>query len=311
MAYQLADINARTAAGPADFMAESDRAYQRRVEQAADRILENLEKSPVVLLSGPSGSGKTTTALKLERELLRRGVVSRAFALDDYFNTLDPATAPRTPEGGIDFESPLLLDWELLDRHFTALERGEPILMPHFEFARQMRNDSKAREVRLAKNEIAIFEGIHALSDRITASHPNALRLYVSARSDVVEGGGVVFKGTWLRLTRRAVRDHQFRGTGVAATLAMWGNVRRGEKTYISPFKQTAHVILDSSLPYEVPVMANFARPLLAAIPQENQRTHELYALIAAFDRFLPIDPALVPGDSLLREFIGGSDYHY
>lgn len=311
MAYQLSDINA-LAKTPKEFMAQCDRDFQERVVLAADRIQENLAQSPVVLLSGPSGSGKTTTALKIEEELERRGVATRTFSMDHYFNTLNPATAPKTPEGGIDFESPLMLDWELLDRHFTALEVGEPIWMPHFDFARQMRNDSRATCIQLAPNEVAIFEGIHALSPRITATHPNALRLYIAARSDIVdESGKVCFKATWMRLARRAVRDYNFRGTGVAETLAMWGNVRRGEKTYISPYKNSAHVMFDSALPYEVNVMANYARPILAAIPPENQRTHELFALIAAFDRFLPIDPALVPGDSLLREFIGGSDYHY
>lgn len=310
MAYQLSDINHR-AARPGEFMTECDRAFQEKVTLAADRIQENLARSPVVLLSGPSGSGKTTTALKIEEELERRGVATRTFSMDHYFNTLDPATAPKTPEGAIDFESPLMLDWELLDRHFTALEVGEPIFVPHFEFARQMRNDSRAVRVQLEPNEVAIFEGIHALSPRITAAHPNALRLYISARSDILDGDEVCFKSTWLRLARRAVRDYNFRGTGVAETLAMWGNVRRGEKAYISPYKESAHVMFDSALPYEVNVMANYARPILAAIPPENQRTHELFELIAAFDRFTPIDPALVPGNSLLREFIGGSDYHY
>lgn len=310
MALHLDEINA-AARDPQAFMAQSDKAFQKKVTLAADRIQENLSLSPVVLLSGPSGSGKTTTALKIEEELERRGVATRTFSMDNYFNTLNPATAPKTADGAIDFESPLMLDWELLDRHFTALEVGEPIWMPHFDFARQMRNDSRATRVQLAPNEVAIFEGIHALSPRITSTHPNALRLYISARSNILDGSRVCFKSTWLRLARRAVRDHNFRGTGVAETLAMWGNVRRGEKTYISPYKNSAHVMFDSALPYEVNVMANYARPILAAIPPENQRTHELFELIAAFDRFLPIDPALVPGDSLLREFIGGSDYHY
>ena len=122
----------------------------------------------------------------------------------------------------------------------------------------------------------------------------------------MVDGEGkVCFKGTWMRLTRRAVRDYNFRGTDVKGTLDMWANVRRGEKLYISPYKQTAHMLFDSSLPYEVSVMACYARPLLAAVPEENQRRHELLELIASFDRFEPIDPATVPAASLLHEFIG------
>ena len=126
-----------------------------------------------------------------------------------------------------------------------------------------------------------------------------------------MEGELLRFKGTWMRLTRRAVRDYNFRGTGVEATLAMWANVRRGEKLYISPYKGRAGIIIDSSLPYEVSVMKNFAKPLLEAVPAENERHYELIHLVEAFQYFEEIDPALVPRDSLLREFIGGGSYRY
>lgn len=311
MAYQLFDINTRIRADAVGFMGSCDDAYAQRVAYAADFILGNLKRSPIVLVSGPSGSGKTTTALKIEAELERRGVHSHTVSMDNYFKTMDHKQAPRTEDGAIDFESPAMLDLDLLDRHFTALSQGEEIVVPKFEFARQMRNDSRGTPLRLNKQEIAIFEGIHALSDSIAGRHPEAARLYISARSNVMDGDQLRFKGTWMRLTRRAVRDYAFRGTGVEGTLDMWANVRRGEKLYISPFKKKAHIMLDSSLPYEVSVMRNFARPLLAAVPEENQRRHELLELIAAFDWFEPIDPALVPLDSLLREFIGGGSYHY
>ena len=127
----------------------------------------------------------------------------------------------------------------------------------------------------------------------------------------MVEGEDLRFKGTWMRLTRRAVRDYNFRGTGVAETLDMWANVRRGEKLYISPFKHRANYIFDSSLPYEVSVMKNYAMPLLEAVPQENVRRKELLELIDGFQGFHPIDPELVPPASLIREFIGGGIYDY
>ena len=311
MAYQLQEINERIRTDVTAFLEECDQNYRQRIALAADKIMANLERSPLVLLSGPSGSGKTTTALKIEEELRRRGVNSHAVAMDNYFKTLNRATAPRTPEGDIDFESPQCLDMELLDRHFTALSRGEEVVVPKFEFARQMRNDNRGTPLRLGKNEIAIFEGIHALNDDIAGPHPEATKLYISARSNVLEGEALRFKGTWMRLTRRAVRDCNFRGTDVAETLAMWANVRRGEKLYISPFKNKADILLDSSLPYEVSVMRHYAVPLLQAVPEENARRSELLDLIAAFDSFEPIDPALVARDSLLREFIGGGSYHY
>ena len=311
MAYQLQEINKRIQSDVEEFLAECDQAYAQRVSLAADKILANLERSPIVLLSGPSGSGKTTTALKIAEELQRRGVNSHAVAMDNYFKTLNRKTAPRTPEGDMDYESPLCLDMDLLDAHFTALSKGEEIMVPKFEFARQMRNDSLGTPMRLEKNEIAIFEGIHALNDDIAGRHPEATKLYISARSNVNEGAVLRFKGTWMRLTRRAVRDYNFRGTGVAETLEMWANVRRGEKLYISPFKNRADIIFDSSLPYEVSVMSNYALPLLKSVPAENERHDELLELIGAFQYFQPIDPALVPRDSLLREFIGGGSYKY
>ena len=311
MAYQLQEINKRIKTDVEEFLAECDQAYAQRVSLAADKILANLERSPIVLLSGPSGSGKTTTAMKIAEELRRRGVNSHAVALDNYFKTMNRRTAPRTPEGDIDYESPLCMDMELLDQHFTALSAGEEILVPRFEFARQMRNDSLGTPPKLEKNEIAIFEGIHALNDDIAGRHPEAAKLYISARSNVNEGAVLRFKGTWMRLTRRAVRDYNFRGTDVAETLEMWANVRRGEKLYISPFKNRADVIFDSSLPYEVSVMRNYALPLLRAVPEENDRHDELLELIDAFQFFEPIDPKLVARDSLIREFIGGGSYKY
>ena len=305
MAYQLEEINRAVRQDKLGFMQACDAEYQKKVEQAADLICKNMKLSPVVLLSGPSGSGKTTTAHKITAELQRRGVGTHTISMDDYFVRRDPSTAPRTPEGEIDYESPEMMDLQLLSQHFAQLTRGEEILVPHFEFARQMRNDSKAKPLKLGKDEVAIFEGIHALNTKLTAGHPHATRLYISARSNVMDGEVLRFKGTWMRLTRRAVRDFNFRGTDIVGTLDMWANVRRGEKLYISPYKHTAHMLFDSSLPYEVSVMACYARPLMAAVPQENQRRHELLELVRAFDWFETIEPGLVPKESLLHEFIG------
>lgn len=314
MAYSLTEIRTRTRHDPAAFLAECDEAYQERIRHAADVIVQRMEKSPIVLLSGPSGSGKTTSALKLEEELERRGVNTHTVSLDNYFPPPSHPAAPRTPEGDIDFESPQLLDMALLDETFTRLSRGEEVTIPRFEFSRQMRNDAKGWPLHLRDNEVAIFEGIHALNDDIAGRHPEATALYVSARSNVLEDGAVRFKGTWMRITRRAVRDCNFRGTDLTDTLSMWHNVRRGEKRYISPYKGRAHIVVDSSLPYEAAVFANYTAPLaqaLESLPPSNPRWKELHDLLDAFRWFEPIDPALVPPSSLIREFIGGGTYRY
>lgn len=311
MAYSLKHINELAKNDPKAFVEGTEAEFQRKLELAAKRIAGNRDKSHIILLSGPSGSGKTTTAMKIEKLLDESGVETHTISMDNYFNTIDPETAPRNREGAIDYESPFCLDIDLLNRHFAMLDRGETIHIPKYEFARQMRSDILSQPLRLGKDELAIFEGIHALNDECAGRNPDATCLYISARSNVVEGEDLRFKGTWMRLTRRAVRDYNFRGTGVAETLDMWANVRRGEKLYISPFKHRANYIFDSSLPYEVSVMKNYAMPLLEAVPQENVRRKELLELIDGFQGFHPIDPELVPPASLIREFIGGGIYDY
>lgn len=309
MAYDLNDINFRTVADPKGFIQECDAVYAERVKIAADKIIENRKNSPIVLLSGPSGSGKTTTAQKISEELERRGIRSHYVGMDDYFKTVDPRTAPRTPEGDIDLESPLCLDMELLNEHFTMLSEGKRIYVPKYEFSRQMRILEPSKSIKLGKDEIVVFEGIHALNDMITERHPDAFKLYISARSSVEFKGSVVFKGTWFRLVRRTVRDYNFRGADPAETIAMWANVRRGEIANISPFKSKANYQFDSSFPYELAVMNETATKLFSSIPEGIGRYDELRKVLPALQLFGTIDESLVAPDALIREFIGGGDY--
>ena len=312
MAYSLAQINAAVRSDPRGFVQESDAAYDKKIEAAARKIAANLGKSRIVLLSGPSGSGKTTTAKKIEAKLEEMGIHSHAVAMDNYFKTVDPETAPRNREGQIDYESPFCMDMDLLNRHFAALDRGERILIPKFEFARQMRSDIKSQPLRLGRDEIAIFEGIHALNDIISGRNPQAAKVYISARSDILgESGEAVFKRTWLRLERRAVRDGKFRAWKADVTVKMWANVRRGEKLYISPFKDNAGIVFDSALPYEVSVIRAFAQPLFdhLRVSPDMERYEEVRQLAEAYPRFEILDESYVAPDSLIREFIGGGIY--
>ena len=311
MAYQLSDINYRVVTDPKSFIEECDGLYREKVSKAADRIIENMERSPIVLLSGPSGSGKTTTAMKIAEELNKRGVGTYSVAMDDYFLTVDPATAPRTPEGELDLESPLCLDMELLNEHFTKLSLGERIYVPKYEFSRRMRILEPSKSIKLKKNEVVVFEGIHALNDSITDVHPEAFKLYISARSDVEFEGRIVFKRTWFRLMRRMVRDSKFRGTDPAETLKMWANVRRGEKLYISPFKDKADLQFDTSFAYEPAVFNTLATRLFQTIPEGIERFNELREVLPALQLFGIIDEELVAPDALIREFLGGGIYEY
>jgi len=305
MSYSLADINFRTVSDPKGFLEESDAAYDRKVAAAAEKIIGHIKASPIVLLSGPSGSGKTTTARKIAEALQRRGVGTHYVALDDYFKTVTPETVPRTPEGDMDLESPLCLDMELLNRHFDQLARGERIYVPKYEFARQMRVQEGGKSIRLGRDEVVIFEGIHALNDRLTAPHPDAFKLYISARSDVEFEGHIVFKRTWFRLVRRMVRDYNFRGSDPQETMCMWDNVRRGEIAHISPFKDRADYQFDTSFPYELCVMNETATRLFQSVPEGIGRFEELRRVLPALQLFGVIDSTLVARDAMIREFIG------
>ncbi|MBQ8264598.1 MAG: nucleoside kinase [Oscillospiraceae bacterium] len=311
MSYQLNDINFRTVSDPKGFIDECDEMYRAKVSKAADKIIENMERSPIVLLSGPSGSGKTTSAMKIAEELNRRGVGTYSVGMDDYFKTVDPATVPRTPEGDMDLESPLCLDMDLMNEHFTKLSRGERIFVPKYEFSRRMRILEPSKSIKLKPNEIVIFEGIHALNDSITDVHPEAFKLYISARSDVEFEGKVVFKRTWFRLMRRMVRDSKFRGTDPTETLKMWANVRRGEKNYISPFKDKSDLQFDTSFAYEPAVFNHIATRLFRSIPEGIERFDELREVLPALQLFGDIEEELVAPDALIREFIGGGIYEY
>lgn len=310
MSYALSWINNEIKKSPEGFVKACDEAFYGRINTAADMICDNMSRSPVVLLSGPSGSGKTTTAKKLKEELEKRGIRSHAVSMDNYFKTINPTTAPRTPEGDIDYESPECMDMELLNEHFASLEAGEEIAIPKFIFSRQKRSASQYQIMRLQKNEIAIFEGIHALSDTITDKNPNAFKLFISVDSNIAENGRVYFHRNWVRIVRRVVRDNNFRGADAEMTLNMWPNVRRGEELFILPFKNKANIKLDSSLPYEIPVLKRFAQPLFAGV-KENPLADEFDEICASLELFPNLSQEYVRPDSLLREFIGGGVYKY
>ena len=310
MPYDLNEINERARRDPAAFIRECDADYDAKIRHAADMILENRSNSPVVLISGPSGSGKTTTSKKIEEELNNRGITTHALAMDSYFRTVDE-NSPRTPDGKLDLESPRCLDMDLLNEHFDRLEHGLPIDVPKYVFSEQRRADEPSEHLVLGKNDIVVAEGIHALNDMLTDSHPNALKLYISARSNVEEDGEIVFKATWMRLVRRVVRDYKFRGASPDYTFGLWANVRRGEKMNISPFKDKADWKFDSSFPYEVCVMKTVAQQLFMNIPKTTERYEEITSIAPAFDRFEAIDPKLLLPDSLLTEFLGGGKYKY
>ena len=308
MPYSLTRLNEAVRSDPAAFARECDAAFAKKVENAAKKIADHRGESHVVLLSGPSGSGKTTTALKIEEQLDKMGIETHTISMDNYFKTLDPETAPRNRDGAIDFESPFFLDVDLLNRHFAMLDRGETIHVPKYEFARQMRSDIMSQPLRLGPDDLAIFEGIHALNDIIVGKNPHAFKLYIAARSNLVDDdGNIVFQHAWLRLCRRIVRDYQFRGSDASFTLKLWDNVRRGEKLYFSPYKENAHIMFDSSLAFEFAVLKPVVVPLLEALHAGKYAVVD--DMLRGFEKIEAMDEKYVAPESLAREFLGGSTY--
>ncbi|MEY8387738.1 nucleoside kinase [Oscillospiraceae bacterium 38-13] len=307
MSYSLKQINEAIRGDPAAFAQECDAQFARKVENAARKIAEHRSESHIILLSGPSGSGKTTTALKIEEKLEEMGIGTHTVSMDNYFKTFDPDTAPRNRVGAVDYESPFCLDIDLLNQHFAMLDRGEVIHIPKYEFARQMRSDILAQPMRLGPDEMVIFEGIHGLNDIIVGKNPRAFKLYIAARSDIRDGGAMVFDKSWIRLCRRIVRDFKFRGSDAAFTLKLWENVRRGERLYISPYKENADIMFDSSLALSASALKPFVVPLLEEIPKGKYRVTE--DILRAYEKIQPLDEKYIPARSLSREFIGGSPY--
>jgi len=309
--YDVREINERAINDSKGFAKECEAIYTRKVHEAAGSIKERAEFCRVVLLSGPSGSGKTTTAHKICSALEHIGITAHPISLDKYYLPFNPETIPRQDSGEADLESPYCLDLKMINAHFDALNKGDEVLVPHFNFKAQNRDPAKEKALKLGSDEVVIFEGIHALSDLLADGHPDAFKLYISARSDMELDGAILFKRTWARLLRRIVRDENFRGTGASETLKMWANVREGEKKYISPFKYKADLLFDSSMPYEIPVMKRFALKALGNVPDGTERLDELRSLLPALCKFEDMDCDLVPPESILREFIGGGMYKY
>ena len=308
MAFSLEKINKAIRSDPAAFAAECEAAHTQKIHDAARRIAEHRGKSHIILLSGPSGSGKTTTALMIEKLLDESGVETHTVSMDNYFNTIDPETAPRNRDGDIDYESPFCLDIDLLIRHFAMLDRGDTIHIPKDEVARQMRSDILSQPMRLGEDELVIFEGIHALNDIFVGKNPHAFKLYIAALSDIAdESGEVVFQHAWLRLCRRIVRDFKFRGSDARFTLKLWPNICRGERLYISPYEENATLQFDTALAYEFSVLKPYVVPLLEEL---RGQFPEADSILAAYERIEPLDSKYVPENSLIREFIGESSYH-
>lgn len=304
LSFEFEEINRRALDDPRGFLAESDAQLHKRLSMATAQIATHSAKKPIVLLAGPSGSGKTTTAYKLAAGLELIGVHAHVISMDDYYLTVTEETHARDKHGNMDYETPEILDLPLLRNHFSELEDGREVQLPRFDFVSQSRA-KETQPLRLGRDEVAIYEGIHALNPALLDGGARTTRIYTSARSNIRNGGTLFFKSTWMRLVRRVIRDDNFRGASAEYTFSLWAGVRRGEKQYISPYKELADISIDTAMNYEMNVLRDFALPLFANIPDKLERAAEMREIAPLLHEFVPIPEHYVSRKALLREFIG------
>lgn len=268
------------------------------------------DKVKVILIAGPSSSGKTTSAKKLSMQLKVLGFEPKVISLDDFY--LGKEKAPKNENGKPDFESLHALDIELLNNCLLSLFKGETVEMPAYDFKVSARKET-GKPLSISSHTILILEGIHALNDELTYKIPKELKfkIYLSALTQLNLDDHNRIPTSDNRLLRRIVRDAQFRGSHAAHTIEMWGNVRRGEAKYIFPFQGTADAMFNTALDYELSVLKVYAEPLLKAVKPTQKEYNEASRLLTFLNNFLPLPATYIPGQSIVREFIGNSDFSY
>ncbi len=293
-----------------DLIWVSEGLHEKKISQIADIITKNLKKKRIILLAGPSSSGKTTFAKRLTIQLLANGIDPKVISFDNYF--LSREDMPRDENGAINFESINALDLELINRHLKLLLKGEKIKVPIHNFKTGERKPG-AREVRLKKNQIIIFEGIHGMNERLTSliNKDEKYKIYISALTQLNIDYINRIPASTIRLIRRIVRDHQFRAYSAKQTIMQWSQVRSGEEINIFPYQEEADIMFNSSLVYEMSVLKGYVEPLLKEIEDTEEAYTQAKQLLHFISNFVYITPEHVPLTSILREFIGGSGFQY
>ena len=224
----------------------------------------------------------------------------------------DREKTPRDEKGDYDFEHLHALNLPLFQQHLTQLLQGEEVELPRYDFPTGTSQLSGQR-IRLEPGTILVMEGIHALNPQLTEGIPDSakFRIYVSALTSIKLDNHNYIPTTHNRLLRRIVRDNKYRGTSARQTLERWNSVRLGEERWIFPYQENADVMFNSALIYELAVLRNYAMPLLESVP-ENCDAYLLANVLRNFlHYFEPISDNELPPTSLLREFLGGSSFHY
>jgi len=317
--HTVGQLNARLARGEfPDVVRETDRAYHEDITTASEIIGERRERVRIVIIAGPSSSGKTTTTVKLNHLLKGMGLSLVPLTVDNYFFNLN--LHPRDEFGDYDFETPQALDLALINEHLVRLIAGEEVRVPYYDFKTGRRHDDHT-PMRIGPHEIVLIDSLHGLYAGMTGSIDDAhkFKLYIEPLLQMKGPDGRYVRWTDLRLMRRMVRDAAYRAYDPQRTLEHWHYVRSSEMRHIIPYVNTADYVVNSGLPYELPVMrarllAHFQEwagqyrddPLRRDALLRAERVSHLLQAVTPVE-----DESPIPPDSLLREFIGASCYEY
>ncbi|WKZ35917.1 MAG: nucleoside kinase [Anaerolineales bacterium] len=297
-------LNDAIEAGRADeIVLVSEALHEQYVADIAQQIVQ--KQARIILIAGPSSSGKTTSSRRLAIQLLARGISPYPLELDNYF--IDRDESPLDENGELDFETIDALDLARLTQDMEKLLSGEKVQLPRFNFKE---GRSEAGDIiQLTHGQPIILEGIHGMNPRLIPDRwaDSAFRVYVSALTQLNLDRHNRVSTTDTRLIRRIVRDARERGYSAQATISRWESVRRGEKRHIFPYQENADVMFNSALVFELAALKPLAEPLLRQVPHTVAEHIEARRLLAFLEWFLPLDAGLVPANSIVREFLGGS----
>ena len=291
-----------------DIILAQEAIMEKELGNIAAQIASQHDKK-LIMIAGPSSSGKTTFSHRLSIQLLAHGLRPHPIAVDNYF--VEREDTPKDEDGNYNFECLGAMDIELFNNQMAALLRGEEVSMPTFNFLTG-KKEYKGNTLKLGEDDVLVIEGIHCLNDALSYSLPkeNKFKIYLSALTQLNIDEHNRIATTDGRLIRRMVRDARTRGAGAKKTISMWPSVRRGEDANIFPYQGDADVVFNSALIYELSVLKQYAEPLLLGIRQGEPEYPEAKRLLKFLNYFQGIDSNLVPNNSILREFIGGSYFH-
>ena len=292
-----------------DIINISEALQEKKIANIAEEIASR-KGVKLVLLAGPSSSGKTTSCKRLSIQLAVNGLKPLQISLDDYF--VDREKTPKDASGEYDYESIYALDLDLINEQFNALFRDEEVELPKYDF-QSGKSKKSGNKLKMNDNNVLVVEGIHALNPELTAHIPQEqiFRVYASALTTILLDNHNYIPTTDNRLLRRIIRDNKYRGVSAQETIHRWPSVRAGENKWIFPFQENADAMLNTAMLYELAVIKTQAEPLLQQVPENCEEYAEAYRLLKFLKYFKGIPYNNLPPTSLLREFLGGSSFHY